>query len=74
MRYFEIAGGIRLQVSLEEQSLVDLAEKEILSDASLDERDQEMARSMVSRGIFNRLEKDGELYYQLNGLEDVWRF
>lgn len=74
MRYFEIAGGIRLQVSLEEQSLVDLAEKEILSDASLDERDQEMARTMVSRGIFNRLEKDGELYYQLNGLEDVWRF
>jgi hypothetical protein len=73
MRYFEIAGGIRMAVSLEEQSLLDLAGKEMIADANLEERDQEIARNMVSRGLFNRLNRDGKLYYSLNGLEDVWR-
>lgn len=62
-----------MQVSLEEQSLLDQAGREIIEDATLEERDQEIARNMVSRGLFNRLNQDGKLYYTLNGLEDIWR-
>ena len=62
-----------MQVSLEEQNLLDLAGRDLIEDATLEERDQEIARNMVSRGLFNRLSRDGKLYYSLNGLEDIWR-
>lgn len=58
----------------EEGSLLEAAKDQELADESLDERQQEVARKMVSRGLFNRLQKDGKLYYAPNGLPDVWRF
>ena len=74
MRYFEIQGGLRMPIDEEEMSLLEAARQEELADESLDERAQEVARHMVSRGLFNRLQKDGKLYYSPNGLPDVWRF
>lgn len=74
MRYFEIQGGIRMPINDEELALLEAAKEEELADETLDERSQEVARKMVSRGLFNRQLKDGKLYYSPNSLPEVWRF
>lgn len=75
MRYFEIAGGLRMPVNEEEQEMLTLIQESehSISDSNLDERQQEVARKMVSRGLLNRLQKDGKIYYEPNGLPDIWR-
>lgn len=73
MRYFEIAGGLRLPIDDEENSLLEAAGDSQIADEDLSERGQEVARKMVSRGLFNRLNRDGKLYYEANGLQKVWR-
>jgi hypothetical protein len=75
MRYFEIAGGLRMPVNEEEQEVLTLIQESehSIDDSNLDERQQEVARKMVSRGLLNRLQKDGKIYYEPNGLPDIWR-
>jgi hypothetical protein len=75
MRYFEIAGGFRMPINEEEQEVLTLIQESELEieDSNLDERQQELARQMVSRGLLNRLHKDGKIYYEPNGLPDIWR-
>lgn len=75
MRYFEIAGGFRMPVNEEEQEVLTLIQESehSIDDSNLDERQQEVARKMVSRGLLNRLQKDGKIYYEPNGLPDIWR-
>jgi len=76
MRFLEIRGGIQIPVSLEEQDLVDLIESQdgaIIKRSDLDERQKEVARKMVSRGVLERAQHDGSLYYVVNRLDDLWR-
>jgi hypothetical protein len=75
MRYFEIAGGLRMPINEEEQEVLTLIQESEheTEDSNLDERQQELARQMVSRGLLNRLHKDGKIYYEPNGLPDIWR-
>lgn len=75
MRYFEIAGGFRIPVSEEERDMLALVteSEHPVTDDDLDERQQELSRLMVSRGLLNRLQKDGKIYYEPNGLPDIWR-
>jgi hypothetical protein len=54
MRYHEIASGMRVPVSAEEQQVLDLSKDGVLKHDGLDERNQEVARTMVSRGLLNR--------------------
>ncbi len=54
MRYYEITSGVRMPVSGEEQDILDKAGNSVLKKADLDERDQEVARRMVTRGLLNR--------------------
>jgi hypothetical protein len=74
MRYQEISGGFRVPVSEEEQEMLDLARQngKLFRD-QLAERQAEVARLMVSRGLFNRFRRDGRVYYQVN-IMDAWRF
>ena len=74
MRFHEISSGIRLPVSNEEQEMMDfIASKERVGKAELDERQQEVTRLMVSRGLLIR-EKDGEeIFLRPNDLSDIWR-
>lgn len=74
MRYFEIEGGFRMHINEEERELLDAAKENLLADEQLDERQQEVARKMVSRGLLIRHESDDKLYYAPNGLPDIWRF
>lgn len=75
MRFYEISSGLRLPVSQEEQEILDLAtEKHRVAKAELDERQKEVARLMVSRGLLVR-ERDGEdIYLRPNSASDLWRF
>lgn len=76
MRFREIRGGIQIPVSLEEQDLIDLIESkegEFIQRKELDERQQELARKMVSRGVLERTQRDGSLFYVVSKLDDIWR-
>lgn len=73
MRWFEIASGFRLPVCSEEQEMLNRAEKEPMAKATMDERDEEVARLMVSRGVLKQVMKDDEVYYIPNSAKDIWR-
>jgi hypothetical protein len=75
MRYYEIASGIRIPVSSEEQELLDRITKKgffCKKDFS-DERDEEVARLMLSRGVLSQIKKNDELCYKPNSVNDIWR-
>lgn len=74
MRWHEIASGLRMHVSGEEQAILDRAMREDLPEDKLDERDQEVARQMVSRGLLHRLrQKNGALSYRPSMASDFGR-
>lgn len=75
MRFREFNGGIRMPVSLEEQALLDKIEE---SDSPIDrtllnEREQELARKMISRGLLVMRRIDDSTYYLVNNLQKIWR-
>jgi hypothetical protein len=72
MRYFEIASGMRLPVSGEEQELLNMVGDHLAKD-DLDERMEELARLMVSRGVLAQFMKDQQVYYRPNSVKDIWR-
>lgn len=74
MRYHEIASGMPVPLFSEEQELLDrIGDKGIANDA-LDERDQEVARQMVSRGLLDRFRPDGKAeFYRPSTINDIWR-
>lgn len=75
MRYFEIVSGFRLPVSGEEQDLIDrITEEGRIEPSALDERDGELARQMVSRGLLKPTKHDGKRFYALNDASDLWRY
>lgn len=75
MRFYEISSGFRLPISSEEQEIMELIQsKDRLGKDELDERQQEVSRLMVSRGLLIR-EKDGDdIYLRPNDPNDIWRF
>lgn len=74
MRFYEISSGFRIPLSNEEQEMMDyISSKKRIGKAELDERQQEVTRLMVSRGLLIR-EKDGEeIFLRPNDLSDIWR-
>lgn len=73
MRYYEIASGYRIPVDNEEQDLLDAAGSTHLPEHDLDERQQQVASKMTSRGLLNRREDERGVYYTANSLSDIWR-
>lgn len=73
MRYFEIAGGFRVDISEEEQAILDGALDGLLEE-NLDDHEAELACKMLSRGLLNRLSIDDKIYYTQNSLPDIGRF
>lgn len=75
MRFHEISSGVRVPVSQEEQDLLDLAARQRrLVRAALDERQQEVARLMVSRGLLHRRrDAEGRIVLEPNDMVDLWR-
>lgn len=73
MRYFEIMNGIRVPISQEEQDVLDKA-KATVSARDLNEREREIARRMVSRGVLNRIDDGEKVYFEPNDMSRIWRF
>lgn len=74
MRYFEIVGGYRVPISAEEHLVLGMAETDgSVSDDTLDERQQEVARTMVRRGLLLPVKKDGKECLSPNHDPNIWR-
>ncbi len=75
MRFYEVSSGVRMPVNEEEQGLLNRAmeARELRSD-DLEERDEEVARQMVTRGLFDRHHDDKGQFYTVNSCADLWRF
>ena len=74
MRYFEIASGYTLPVSVEEQEVLDRIGNKQLLASEFNEREAEVARLMVNRGLLHRLASDGAISFSANLPTDTWRF
>lgn len=72
MRYHEIQSGLRIPVSNEEREILNMAKTEVSKD-TLDERQQELARMMVSRGLLDHYRKDHQTYFRASSITDIWR-
>lgn len=75
MRYHEIASGVRLPVYYEDDEILSIFPKSglMLKSEITDERHEEIARLMVSRGLLRQIVKDGRIYYRINSATDIWK-
>lgn len=74
MRFYEISSGVRLPVDAEQQHILDLAiEKRGVTAKDLPEREAEVARLMVSRGLLLVNGSDDAVTYRPNDALDLWR-
>lgn len=75
MRYYEITSGMRVPVSGEERALLSQVEDSgPVTRDSMDERQQEIARQMVTRGILLRSRQDGKVIFTPNNDPTLRRF
>lgn len=74
MRFFEISSGLRIPVSEEEQEILDMISEGTVKESMLDERRNEVARLMVSRGLLNREDADEDATFTANRAADLWRY
>lgn len=73
MRYHEIASGLRVPLSGEEQDLIGHANHGVIARDDLDERDQELARLLVSRGVLDQVKHKDQVFYHVSSADDIGR-
>lgn len=75
MKFIEVEGNMLVVVSNEELLLVEQVKSspEPVKKRALNERQQELARNLVIKGVFNRFKIADQLVFTYNGLEDVRR-
>ena len=75
MKFIEIAGGLLQPVSNEENIIVERVKNadDPVKKTLLSEREQEVARNLVHRGILTRISENNEIYFIINDLRDIWR-
>ena len=67
MRFIEITDGLLTQVNNEESLLVErIRQESTMPKASLTEREQEVARTLTTRGVLTRFKIDDELHFKLS--------
>ena len=74
MRFIEIRGNTLIPISNEEDILVEKVKGSInpLTAKSLNEREGELARQLVHRGVLSRIKVDGQTCLIYNDVEDLW--
>ena len=75
MRFIEITGGLMVPVSNDEMLVAEKVRGHTgpLPRRSLNEREQELARQLVHRGVLDRTLIDGRMFYTYNDIEYVER-
>lgn len=74
MRFIEIRGNTLVPVSNEEMMLIEKVKGSVdpLTHRQLDEREGEVARQLVHRGVLSRMKIDDENCFIYNDIEDIW--
>lgn len=75
MRFIEIRGNMLVPISNEEGILLEKVRGSMvpLPTSELEERERELARQLVHRGVLDRVKIDGQACVIYNELEEVWR-
>ena len=75
MRFVEIQGNLLAPVSNEEEIVLEKVSStaDPYPKSKLDEREQQLARQLVNRGIIDRIRVDGRVCFVHNKPSDVWR-
>lgn len=74
MRFIEIRGNTLVPVSNEETIIIEKVRGSTgpLKSQTLNEREGELARRLVHRGVLTRVRVDGEQCLVYNDIEDLW--
>jgi hypothetical protein len=75
MKFVEITGGLVVPVSNEEMLVMERVRSQLapLPRSELDERQNELARQLVFRGVLGRAKIDGRVCYSYNDIVDMER-
>jgi len=65
MRILTLNNGLSIMVGLDESHLLERLSDTTLK-SELEERDQQLASQMVTRGLLNRTRKDGKIAFTKN--------
>lgn len=69
-----VKGGIAMAVSNEEDELITHLEScGGKKRTAFNERELELAKHLVSKGVLKRSKEDDGILYQFNDLQDLWR-
>lgn len=74
MRFVEIRGNTLVPISNEETLIVEKVKGSLepLIAQTLNEREGEVARQLVHRGVLSRIKIDGDTCLVYNDVEDIW--
>lgn len=74
MKFIEISNGFLQPISNEESMLFEMVKnyKTPFPKSNMNEREKEVARNLVSRGILTRIVSENKLYFIVNDLTDIW--
>lgn len=64
MRYYEVYGQLPTAISMEEEAFIQRLSGTTLSADDLNERDEEVARKLTSRGVIDRFYSDTTAKYR----------
>lgn len=71
MKIWELTTGINIMLSEEENDLLEgLIEN---SKMKLDDREEVIAQTLVSKGVFNKIDENDNITFLVNYKADVWR-
>jgi hypothetical protein len=74
MKYRDVIGGHQIYISNEEEHLISKIENGGFSDKNtLSDREKEVARKLVSRGVINRHQNDNGIIYVVNSEQELIR-
>jgi hypothetical protein len=74
LKFIEVRGGFLQPVSNEENIILERVKgyDGPIPKAVLDDREQELARNLVNRGLLTRFVHEGILCFVINDLEELW--
>ena len=74
MKFIEVSGGFLQPVSNEENIIVEKVREygKPLPKFILDEREKELAKGLVRRGLLTRAMVENKICFMVNDLEEIW--
>lgn len=64
---------MQMPISSDEWELLRQIEHEPVGSDTLDDRQQVLARRMLSRGLLDHYQRDHQTFYRVSNINDIWR-